>query len=102
MERLKENNPVQASLLAIERARLAESMTKLASEKPELVGRLAPPLTKRTELLGEITAPAAPSAPRKALILAVALSLGAFFGVLLAFTAEFLAHARSRPDPRTA
>ena len=97
LERLKESDAVQAALLAIERSRLTDAMTRLASEKPELARQLAPPKTYRTELLGEITAPAAPFTPRKALVMALAMVLGAMFGVVVAFAVEIIANTRRRP-----
>lgn len=94
LEQLKGFDAVQASLLAIERSRLTDTMTKLASERPEIARQLAPPLTYQTELLGEIIAPAAPFKPRKALVMALATVLGAMFGVSMAFAVELLSNAR--------
>lgn len=94
LEQLKGRDAVQASLLAIERSRLTDAIRSLASEKPAIALQLAPPMTYRTELLGEITTPTAPFRPRKALVMALASVLGTMFGVLIAFLVEFVARNR--------
>lgn len=99
---LKGNSPVQASLLAVERARIEELAARLPAESLELRRRLAPPISFPTELLGEIHAPSKPSAPRKQMIMALSLVTGTILGVLLAALAELFAWLRrkgSQPAP---
>lgn len=90
LRRVGDSDAVQASLLAIERSRISEAISKLATEKPGLVLRLAPPSTQPTELLGEIVAPESPFTPRTDLVLALALVLGSIFGIVLALFGELL------------
>lgn len=89
-ERLKERDNVQASLLMIERSPITNSLDQQATERLRLSQQMTPPATRPTELIGEITAPAKPSNPKKALVLALAAVLGVMGGVMLAFIAEFL------------
>lgn len=93
-EQLKQRDAVQAALIMQERGRLTSTIIGLDGEKPALVQRLSPPQTLPTELLGEITAPTKPAAPKKGLVLALAGVLGLMGGVLLAFVAEFVGKAR--------
>lgn len=99
---LKATNPVQASLLALERARIEELLIRLAAESLELRRRLTPPISFPTELLGEIHAPLKPSSPRKRVIMALSLVMGTILGVLLAAVVELSAWLRrggNQPAP---
>ena len=62
---------------------------------------MTPPATRPTELIGEITAPAKPSKPKKALVLALAAVLGIMGGVMLAFVAEFIAKSKASTTTKT-
>ena len=95
-ERLKERDNVQASLLMIERSPITNSLDQQATERLRLSQQMTPPATRPTELIGEITAPAKPSRPKKALLLALAAVLGVMGGVMLAFVAEFVSNAKAR------
>lgn len=94
-ERLKERDNVQASLLMIERSSITNSLDQQATERLRLSQQMTPPATRPTELLGEITAPAKPSKPKKALVLTLTAVLGAMSGVMIAFVAEFIAKAKA-------
>jgi hypothetical protein len=94
MEQLKDDNPVQASLVAFERGRISGFLVGLDAEKPVFAQKLAPPQTQPTEILGTITAPAKAASPKKALLLVLATTLGLLAGVVLAFFAEFVASSR--------
>ena len=94
-EKLKDRESVQASLLMIERSPITDSPDKQATERLRLTQQMTPPATRPTELIGEITAPAKPSKPKKALVLALAAVLGMMGGVMLAFVAEFIAKAKA-------
>ena len=94
-EKLKDRESVQASLLMIERSPITNSLDQQATERLRLSQQITPPATRPTELIGEITAPAKPSKPKKALVLALAAVLGMMGGVMLAFVAEFVAKAKA-------
>jgi uncharacterized protein involved in exopolysaccharide biosynthesis len=94
LERLAQRDPVQASLIMLERGRVSAAMNALDAEKPGLVQKLTRPLTQPTELMGEITAPTKPAKPKRALVVALSAVLGLMGGVMLAFVAEFVAKAR--------
>lgn len=96
MEQVKQRDPVQASLIMLERGRLTTAINALEAERPALTQKLSAPQTQATELLGSIVAPAKPAAPKKALVLALAAMLGLMGGVILAFLIEFVASARSK------
>jgi len=93
---LQTASPVQASLLALERARVEELAARLSAESLDLRRRLAPPISFPTELLGEIHAPSKPSAPRKRVIMALSLVIGTILGVLLAAVAELIQWLRRK------
>ncbi len=94
-EKLKDRDNVQAALLMIERSPITNSLDQQATERLRLSQQITPPATRPTELIGEITAPAKPSKPKKALVLALAAVLGMMGGVMLAFVAEFIAKAKA-------
>lgn len=95
VEQLKERDSVQASLVMIERGPITTAINQQDAERLRLSQLLTPPQTRPTELIGEITAPAKPSKPKKALVLALAAVLGMMGGVMLAFVAEFIAKAKA-------
>lgn len=94
MDRLARQDVAQASLVMLERSRIAALITELDSDKPKLAQKLLLPQTAPTELVEPITAPAWPSAPRRVLIGALSVVLGLIAGVMLALVADFLARAR--------
>jgi LPS O-antigen subunit length determinant protein (WzzB/FepE family) len=94
-DQLKERDSVQASLVMIERGPITTAINQQDAERLRLSQQLTPPQTRPTELIGEITAPAKPSKPKKALVLALAAVLGMMGGVMLAFVAEFIAKAKA-------
>lgn len=100
VQQLRGREPVQASLMVMQRTPLTHSLLQLDAERLQLLQQLSPPQTSPTEMLGQIAAPTHPSQPRKWLILAVAAMLGLMGGVMLAFVTEFVANAKaSRPIP---
>lgn len=94
LTRLQDRDPVQASLVTLERGRISGLLASVEAEKPGVVQRLGPPLTQQTELLREVVAPASPAAPKRLRIAAVAFALGLVGGLMLAFLAEFVARVR--------
>lgn len=97
-EQIKDRDNVQASLLMIERSPITNSLDQQATERLRLSQQMTAPATRPTELIGEITAPAKPSKPKKALVLSLAAVLGMMGGVMLAFVAEFIAKAKANFD----
>lgn len=96
VEQLKQRDSVQASLVMLERAPITDSLNQQDAERLRLSQQLTPPQTRPTELIGEIAAPAKPSKPKTALVLALAAVLGLMGGVMLAFVAEFVGKAKRR------
>ncbi len=90
LEQLGRRDVAQASLVMLERSHMAALITELDAEKPRLAQKLLLPQTAPTELVEPITAPASPSAPRKALIVVLSVVLGLIAGVMLALVADFL------------
>lgn len=100
-EKLKDRDSVQASLVMIERGPITTAINQQDAERLRLSQQITPPQTRPTELIGEITAPAEPSRPKKALVLALAAVLGVMGGVMLAFVAEFIAKAKANAAAKT-
>ncbi|MBX3590973.1 MAG: hypothetical protein KF755_08700 [Burkholderiaceae bacterium] len=94
VQRLRENDVTQASLVMLERSRIAALITELDAEKPKIAQKLLLPQTAPTELVEPIAAPVCPSAPRKVLIGALSVVLGLIAGVMLALFADSLAKSR--------
>lgn len=90
LERLGRRDVALASLVMLERSHMAALMTELDAEKPRLAQKLLLPQTVPTELVEPITAPALPSAPRKAPIVVLFAVVGLVAGVMLALVADFL------------
>lgn len=95
LDTLKASNPIQASLLMLERGRVLTSLSELEAQRPRLVQQLAEPQSRPTRLLNEIAAAAQPSEPRPAAALTFALVVGLVAGVLVAFFVEFLVYVES-------
>lgn len=95
MDQLKQRDPVQASLLMLERGRLATAITTLDAERPTLAQKLSPPQTQPTELLGSIQGPTKPATPKRALVIALSGVLGIMLGIMLVFARAFVQSARS-------
>jgi uncharacterized protein involved in exopolysaccharide biosynthesis len=99
VRQIRGKEPVQASLLVMQRSPLGQTAQQLDAERLRLLQQLSPPQARPTELLGQIAMPARPVQPRKWLILAVAAVLGLMGGVMLAFVAEFVANAKANKPP---
>lgn len=93
---LKQRDPVQASLLTLERGRLATELSVAERELPAWQQKLNAPKTVMTEMLGDVAVPAKPASPKKPLTVAFAAVLGVMGGVMLAFVAEFLARSKNQ------
>jgi uncharacterized protein involved in exopolysaccharide biosynthesis len=95
LDALKARDPVQASLLMLERGRVLMSLGDLEAQRPRLVQHLAEPLSRPTRLLNEIAGSAEPSEPRRAAAFMLALVVGLVAGILFALFVEFLAYVES-------
>lgn len=87
--RLKDRDPVQASLVFMDRGRVAAQMIELEAERPRILQKLAPPQTQPTQLMNEVTAPAVPNFPKRTSTVALAGVVGLLVGVLLAIVIEY-------------
>lgn len=94
LDSLKARDPVQASLVIVERGRVLMLQSELDEQKPKLVQMLSAPQTQPTRLLGEVSAPSRPTAPRTVYAVALAVVVGLLAGILVALLAEFIAYAR--------
>ena len=94
LDSLRVRDPVQASLVMVERGRVLMLLSELDEQKPKLVQTLSAPQTQPTALLGEISAPSRPAAPRTVYAIALAVVTGLLGGGLLALLVEFIAYAR--------
>ncbi len=100
IEQLKAHDSVQASLMMLQRGAIVDSLNQQDMERLRLTQQITPPLTRPTELLGDIVAPAKPSRPKKILVLAFSAAFGLMMGVILAFVMDFFAQAK-RPERNT-
>jgi len=94
LERLKQSDPIQASLLALERGRITAQITAIGSERPELIRKSTPPQTERTEVPVSIVPPAIPAPPGRFVVLALFIFTGLIFGILTAIAAEAIGIVR--------
>lgn len=90
VDRLGAENSVQASLTAIERARLVDLVRELDVEALKLTKALTPPQSRPFEVLGDIVAPTKPASPPPALIVLLAMATGLLGGVVMAASSVVL------------
>lgn len=86
---LRTENPLQASILAVEGGRLAASIAELELNRPDFALALSRPKTHTTEIIGEITTPADPSRPKTAIVLITSAVTGLVIGVMIALVSIF-------------
>jgi len=94
MERVREVNPVQASVLAVESGKLIAQLPGLEGRLNLLQLDLLDSRSYPSKLLRAPTVAVKPIQPRPKLYLAISLVLGLMLGVFAAFFAEFLRNAR--------
>ena len=94
-ETLKQRDSVQASLIMMERSRIATALFEIELKLPILIQKLNPPQTKPPAILEDIVAPTEPATPKKILIMLLSSLLGLMTGLMIAFVAEFFAKVRS-------
>lgn len=99
--RLKQLQPTQAALVAIERGRLYPELAQLERDRIALSQHIIKPFSSPSEI---ITTPAQPSsavAPRKFIVIAAGMVLGVALGLLFVFVREFLGNIRTTSAPHT-
>jgi capsular polysaccharide biosynthesis protein len=97
MDQVREVNPVQASVLAVESGKLMAQLPALEQRRNQLQLDLLDSRSYASQLLRSPTVAAKPVQPRPKLNIAIALVLGVMLGVFGAFFAEFLHAARKPP-----
>jgi capsular polysaccharide biosynthesis protein len=98
MDQVREVNPVQASVLAVESGKLMAQLPGLEQRRNQLQLDLLDSRSYASQLLRSPTVAAKPVQPRPKLYIAIALVLGVMLGVFAAFFAEFLTNARREPS----
>lgn len=86
------------ALLILQRSTLQTDLTKLHQQRFELQSNLSPLKSYPSRLVREPTLAEKASAPKRGLILALALVLGGMLGGMAAFFVEFLNKAKNRPQ----
>lgn len=94
IEQLKRTNPIQASLLALERGQITAQLTEIGSERPELIRKSTPPESERTEVPASVVPPVSPAPPGKSVILVLFVLAGLGFGIFTALAAEAIGVSR--------
>jgi capsular polysaccharide biosynthesis protein len=94
MEKVREVNPVQASVLAVESGKLIAQLPELEERRAQLQLNLLDSRSYPSTLLRAPTLAVTPIHPRPTLYVAIALVLGLMLGIFAAFFAEFLNNAR--------
>ena len=92
--RLKESNPVQASLVAIERGHLYASLDQLERDRVVLQQQTTTPYVSPSQVIARPELPEAPVSPRKAVAVVTGIVLGLLLGLLAVFCREFFASVR--------
>ena len=95
MDQVREVNPVQASVLAVESGKLMAQLPALEQRRNQLQLDLLDSRSYASQILRSPTVAAKPIQPRPKLYIAIALVLGVMLGVFAAFFAEFLHFVRT-------
>ena len=89
--RMKESNPVQASLVAIERSRLFTSLDQLERDRVSLQQQVTQPYTNPSQVIVQPELQNSPVSPRKVLAAVTGIVLGIFIGLVAIFLRQFFA-----------
>lgn len=90
-DRLKESNPAQASLVAIERGHLLAKLTELERDYVGLQQMIARPHSNPSEVIAPPAASEHPVSPSKPAAIATGVALGLILGAVVIFLRELLA-----------
>lgn len=89
IERSKESQPVQASVVAIERGNIYRALSELERDRVVLQQRTSPPYSNPSRVIAQVTLERNPAAPRKTSAAVLGIMVGLVFGLLAVFFAEF-------------
>src|SRR3990172_6996212 len=92
--RMKESNPVQASLVAIERSRLFTSLDQLERDRVSLQQQVTQPYTNPSQVIVQPELQNSPVSPRKVLAAVAGIVLGIFIGLVAIFFRQFFAQVK--------
>jgi len=87
--RLKESQPIQASLLAMERGRMSVELGNLERDRVMLQRQLIKPYTNRSNVIAPASPTKTPVSPKKLTSLSVGVLFGLVLGLLAVFLREF-------------
>jgi len=93
--RMKESNPVQASLVAIERSRLFTSLDQLERDRVTLQQQVTQPYANPSQLIVRPELQNKPVSPRKALAIVAGIVVGLFLGLVVIFFRKFFAQVKA-------
>lgn len=99
--RLKQSQPTQAVLAAIERGRLYPELVQLERDRIALRQHIIKPFSAPSEIVTGPLQPSSAVAPRKFIVIAAGMVLGVALGLFFAFVSEFLANIRTMSAPTT-
>lgn len=97
--RLEESNPMQSSLIMMERARLYVELNQLERERLVLQQQTSKPYSNSSEVIVSPTLPDKPTIPRTIVVIAVGVMAGLAAGVVAVFVRESFATLKA--DLRT-
>jgi uncharacterized protein involved in exopolysaccharide biosynthesis len=92
--RLKESNPVQASLVAIERGHLYANLDQLERDRVALQQQTTTPYAGPTKVIAQPELAERPVSPRRVVAIVVGIVLGLLVGLFAVFLREFAASVR--------
>lgn len=92
--RLKEPNPTQASLVAIERGHLYTNLDQLERDRVILQQQTTTPYVNPSQLIAQPELPETPVSPRKLASLVIGIVLGLMLGLLAILFKGFIARVR--------
>lgn len=96
--RLKESNPVQASLVAIERGHLYANLDQLERDRVVLQQQTSTPYVKPTKVIAQPDLAERPVSPRRVVAIAIGAILGLMVGLVAVFLREFITSTRRAPE----
>jgi Chain length determinant protein len=102
--RLKDSNPVQASLVAIERGHLYANLDQLERDRVVVQQQTTTPYVNPTQVIAKPEVQKGPVSPRKIVALVVGIVLGLLVGLLAIFLKQFAANvqrASESDNPRS-
>ena len=93
--RLKESNPVQASLVAIERGHLLKNLDELERDRVSLQQQVARPYVNPSQIIARPELPEGPVSPRRFLAVVVGIVFGLMLGLVFIFLRQFFEKAKA-------